>query len=301
MKIYSTINAAIIIFVLFSWSGTFAHAQENDKKEKSLRIKWATIEGIVKFNVQIKDETDTLLLDRTVETSYIDFLLPPGKYRIRIGAINKFQKISFWTEWDVFEIRKSVKSRFFTNDYAAGVGLKIRAGASYNMLLPPWNTQYKNTSFDLTHLNYMGSLGFHFGNSRYITPKNFLRYMGVELEGSYCNYAGNNSIDFRSKLTNILAGPALFIKTQLKIPLNFYFRFGGGVSYSKQEYTKLKFKLPIEGQILTLDPYARAGVAIELNFLFALSLDIGADYYIIFYRDQFFQSLRYYAMLGVRI
>jgi hypothetical protein len=288
------------IFMISSINA-YAQEQEKEKKEKPIRIKWETIEGIIKFMVQIKDLEDKTVLDRTVNTSYIDFVLPPGKYKIRIGAINKFEKISFWTDWEDVEIRKSIRSRFFTNDFAAKVGLKISGGVSYNMLLSPWNTQYRNTSFKLKYLNYMYSIGFHFGNSQYIKPKNFLRFTGIELEGSYCNYAGIDRIDFKSKLLNILAGPAFFIKTQLKIPLNFYFRFGGGAAYSKQEYTKLIFKIPVDGEILTLDPYVKVGGAMELNFLFALSLNIGVDYYVIFYRDKFFQSLRYYAMLGIRI
>lgn len=299
----SYIIRAMLLFSILLASGTRLYAQEKEKSEKPLRIKWETIEGIIKFNVQIKDESDAMVLDRTVATSYIDFVLPPAKYSIRIGAINKFGKISFWTDWDVIEIRKSIRSKFFTNNFAAEVGLKINGGVSYIMLLPPWNSQYKDTSFDLRYLNYIGSIGFHFGNSKYIKPDNFLRYMGIELDVSYCKYAGINSIQFRSDLMQIIAGPSVFIKTQLKIPLNFYFRIGGGASYSVQEYTRSTYQgFPlISSKIVSLDPYAKVGGSIELNFLFALSLNIGADYHIIFYRDKFLQSLRYYAMLGVRI
>lgn len=296
------LRAMLLISILIA-SGASAYARDNEKSEKPLRIKWAAIEGIIKFNVQIKDASDAMVIDRTVDTNYIDFLLPPAKYSIRIGAINKFEKISFWTDWDVIEIRKSVRSKFFTNEYAANAGLKISAGVSYNMLLPPWNSRYKDTVFDLRYLNYIGSIGFHFGNSKYITPRNFLKYMGIEIEGSYCRYAGINSIQFTSSLMNVLVGPSLFIKTQLKIPLNFYLRLGGGASYSVQEYIRRTYQgIPlVSSEIISLDPYLKAGAAIELNFLFALSLNIGVDYYVVFYQDMFFQSLRYYAMLGVRI
>jgi len=279
------------------------HAYAQEKKEKPVRIKWESIEGIIKYRVLIRDSEETIRVDRTVETPYIDFILPPGKYMIRIGAINKFDKISFWTDWENVELRKSIKSGFFTNDYAAKVGLKISGGAMYNMAFPPWSRLYLNSGFDFPNLNYIGLIGFHFGNSQYIKPENFLRFMGIELEGSYSRFEGRKNTQFESKLLNSTAGPNVFIKTNLNIPLNFYLRAGGGVSYSIQDYTRRTFQgYPlIRGSIQTLDPYAKVGVSIELNFFYALSLDIGADYLIIFYQGKFFQGLRFLAMIGVRI
>jgi hypothetical protein len=281
----------------------FNQAYAQEKKEKPVRIKWESVEGIIKYRILIKDAEDSVVLDRTVETTYIDFILPPGKYMIRIGAINKFEKISFWTEWEDVELRKSIKTKFFTNDYAAKVGLKISVGVTYNMILPPWSSLYWGSGLDFQYLNYNAIIGFHFGNSQYIKPENFLRFMGVELEGSYNSFSGKQKIEFESKLLNITGGPNIFIKTNLKIPLNFYLRFGGGVSYSVQEFTRRTFQgYPlIKGSIKSLDPYAKVGVSMELNFLYALSLDIGVDYIFIFYQGKFFQSVRYIAMLGVRI
>lgn len=282
---------------------TAALAQEKEKKEKAIRIKWESVEGIIKYMVQMKNAEDAVVLDRTVATSYIDFLLPPGSYKIRIGAINKFEKVSFWTDWENVEIRKSVKQKFFTNRYPGGVGLKINGGVSYNMLLPQWNSMYKDSAFNLKYLGYMGSIGFHFGESKYIKSKNFARFMGLELDGRYCLYAGKNSPQFKSRLTNIAGGLNLFIKSRLDVPINFYVRIGCGASYSMQTYTRgnaLGVPL-INGSVKSIDPYAKAGVSIELNFLYAMSLNIGTDYYILFYNNQFFQSLHYYVMLGFRI
>jgi hypothetical protein len=298
----------IIVFLLavtFAIVSGAGRAQAQESKAKPIRIKWESIEGIIKFIVQIKDQSDSVVLDKTVNVEYIDFTLPPGKYMIRIGAINKFEKVSFWTDWDEIEIRKYIRSKFFANEYAAKVGLKISGGVSYNMILPPWNSLYKDSAFDLRYLNYFGIIGFHFGESKYVKSDSFLKYMGIELEGSYCRYAGkgNQFSQFQSKLLNITGGPNIFIKTMLKVPINFYFRIGGGAAYSFQEYTRRNlYGQPYQkGTVKSLDPYARVGGAVELNFLYALSLDIGVDYYVTFYQDEFFQSLRYFAMIGVRI
>jgi hypothetical protein len=278
-------------------------AQEKGKKEKAIRIKWEAVEGIIKYMVQMKNADDAIVLDKTVPTNYIDFLLPPGTYRIRIGAVNKFEKVSFWTDWENVEIRKVARQKFFANKYPAGIGLKINGGVSYNMLLPQWNSMYRDSAFDLKYLGYMGSIGFHFGESKYVKSKNFARFMGLELDGRYCMYAGKNSPQFKSRLTNITGGINLFIKTRLDVPINFYFRIGGGASYSMQTYTRANaLGIPlINGRVKSIDPYAKAGVSIELNFLYAMSLNIGTDYYILFYNNKFFQSLHYYVMLGFRI
>ncbi|HRS75600.1 MAG TPA: hypothetical protein P5203_00060 [Spirochaetota bacterium] len=293
----------IITALLIVAASSTLLAQEKEKKEKAIRIKWAAVEGVIKYMVQMKNAEDAIVLDRTVTTNFIDFVLPPGNYRIRIGAINKFEKVSFWTEWENVEIRKGVKQKFFTNRYPGGVGLKINGGVSYNMLLPQWNSMYKDSAFNLTYLGYMGSIGFHFGESKYIKSKNFARFMGLELDGRYCMYAGKNSPQFKSRLANIAGGLNLFIKSRLDVPINFYFRLGGGASYSMQTYTRgnaLGIPL-VNGRVKSIDPYAKAGVSIEVNFLYAMSLNVGTDYYILFYNNKFFQSLHYYVMLGFRI
>lgn len=302
LKILSATFLTAVCILSFGNSSAFAE----EKKEKPLRIRWEAVEGIIRFTVQIKDASDAAVLDKTVDTNYVDFMLPPGKYQIRIGAINKFEKLSFWTDWDSIEIRKSVKSRFFTNDFAAKLGLKINGGIGYSMLLPNWNNKYNDSLFIPRYMPVFGTIGFHFGNSKYIDAKNVVKYMGVELDGSYCNYDDKHNITFKSSIMQITGGLNLFFKTQLKIPLNFYVRFGGGAAYSYQKFTKYNLSLGVPfayqfGNVKSLDPYAKVGVSMEINFLFALSLNIGVDYMSVFYRDEIFMSLRYYAAMGVRI
>jgi hypothetical protein len=302
-RIITTTGSVALIVTSLVMMSALIPAYAEDKKEKPIRIKWESVEGIIKYMVQMKDAADTVVLDRTVTDNYIDFILPPGSYRLRIGAINKFDKVSFWTDWDTIEIRKTVKQKFFSNRFPAQAGLKINFGVSYNMVLPDWNSMYKDSTFDLKYLGYMGSIGFHFGDSKYINRKNFIRFMGIELDAKLCYYAGKESIQFKSNLTNITGGIDLFLKSRLDAPINFYFRIGSGVSYSKQEYTRnnLLGERLFSNKVETLDPYFKTGVSIELNFLYALSLNIGTDYYLIFYSNRFFQSLHYYASLGFRI
>lgn len=279
-------------------------AFSNDAKaKKPLRIKWEAIDGVSRYQVEIANESGTILLAKTVETNYIEFRLPPGRYRIRIGAINKFEKLSFWSDWDDFEIRKSQPSKFFSNDFPAVVGVTIRGGVSYHMLLPTWNRVYRHSSFNVKYLGFYGSVGFHFGDSKKLKVESFLKYTGIELEASICRYRDRFDPYFQTSLMTVNGGPALFLKTRFSIPLNFYLRAGGGLSYVEQRYRRLNIHgIPLQqGSIRSYHPYARVGLAAEFNFLYALNLSVGADYFILFIPNNFFSYMRYIAMVGVRI
>src|SRR4030043_921100 len=217
MNLTTALLAAVCVL-----SFGLAHAHAEEKKEKPLRIKWESVEGIIQFNVQMKDAGGGIVLDRTVNTNYIDFVLPPGKYQIRIGAINKFEKTSFWTDWDEIEIRKSEKSKIFSNAYAANVGLTIRGGLAYSMILPNLNKKYNDSLLKFQYMAYVGSVGFNFGNSKYINANNVIKYMGIELDGSFCTFDDRYNPTFKSSLSQMTVGINLFFRTQLSIPLQFY-------------------------------------------------------------------------------
>jgi hypothetical protein len=292
---------AFLLLVILSVLSVSARASE---EVKPLSITWEKIEGHDKYKVQITDSGGSIVLDKTVATNHIEFILPVGVYKIRIGAISVFDKISFWSDWDMFEIRQPEKWEFFTNDYVEGVGLKISAGMSYDKILPKWNRFYYDT------FGYRCIIGLHFGNSKYIKPTGFMRFAGIELEVGYRRYNDRDRKNplFHTDIKNLTGGVNFFVKTNLKIPLNFYIVVGGGISDTELKYKRYnpslfsKAPIPIQrGTRKTLDPYGKAGAGIEFNLLYALSLDIGADYFTIFYRDKFFSGLRYHALIGVRI
>ncbi len=282
--------------VLISIPATRAAAEEKDNKEKRLTIRWEEVVDIKKYEVQIVDGNDKMVLKEIVNANFIEFILPVGKYRLRIGAINKFDKIAQWSDWNDIEIRKSVKSKFFTSKFPTDAGFKISGGVVYGMVMPSWKNIYRD-SFP----GYMAVIGFHFGNSKYISSGGFLKLFGIEAEFSYSRYNGKRRLLFESTLNTINGGLNVFIKSNWNFPIHLYLRIGAGVSYSQQKYRRLKYQIPDRGTLVSLDPYAKAGAGIELNFLYALSLSLGADYYCTFYQDSIFSSLRYYAILGIRI
>ncbi|TFH43090.1 MAG: hypothetical protein E4G96_01945 [Chrysiogenales bacterium] len=280
-----------------------ANARGDNATQKTFLVRWKAVEGIIRYTVQIRNPEGSLVLDSSVETNQIKFTLSPGTYQIRVGAINKFEKMSFWTDWKNIDIKIAGREDFFKNEFPAKTGLAIRVGLSYHMILPPWSRKYNDTDFTLQRLAYVGSLGFHFGNSKYLNLNNFVRFMGVEIEGSYCDFDDHFNPTFQSSLKNITGGPNLFLKTQLESVVNFYLRVGGGVNYSRQNYAKINlYGSPYQpGSIQSIDPYVKAGVSMELNFFYALSLSFGVDYFVTFYQDQYFQQIHFSAMIGARI
>ena len=288
-------SASLLALVIIFASVAQAQARET---AKPLRLVWEAIEGYEKYQVQIMDASGNIVLDRAVDANYVEFILPLGAYKFRIAAINKFDKIGFWSDWDTFEIRQKIKYEFFTSDYVERVGLKISGGAAYTMLLSPWNKLYHDT-----YNNYILTIGFHLGNSKFFKSSNFLRFTGIELEGCYSLLHNKKSIILSSSLKNLSGGLNLFIKTNLKIPLNFYLTAGGGINITEQQNLRYYFNvdLPLKAIVKSQDPYGKVGASVELNFLYALSLNVGADYYMIFYRDKPLSSLRYFALVGVRI
>ena len=287
----------ISIFIMFMVISAVERAA-GAVKTSPLVIKWEKTEGCEQYHVQIMNSQDTIVLDRTVTTNQIEFVLPVGMYRIRVAAINIFGKVSFQSEWDTFEIRQARKWIFFTNDYLEKVGLKVSGGMAYVMLLPPWNRLYKNT-----YNNYRCVFGFHFGNSQFVKSPGAARFLGIELEGNFSHYNDRETIFFNSRMKNYTGGLNLFVKTNLTIPLNFYLGVGGGISYSEQNYTRYYIASvpPWRSKIHTLDPYCKASAGIEINFLYTMSLNIQADYYAIFYQDKINMSLRFCALMGIRI
>lgn len=298
-RIYLIILGVVLLAATLAMVHSRAWAQDNN--DKQFVIRWESIEGIIRYTVQIRNSEGTLVIDKTVATNYIELNLQPGTYTIRIAAINKFDKLSFWTDWKDIKIAEKSTGEFFSNAYPARTGFSIRGGLSYNMFLPPWSGRYKNSSFSMTHLNYNGVFAFNFGNSKFVDVSNFLRFMGVELDMSYARYSGKATPTFTSRLTHVSGGANISLSTRMDKVINFSVRVGAGATKSKQFFTKRYLKGIYEGTIESLDPYAKVGVSMELCFLYAMTLTVGTEYIATFYRDQFMQQLRYYVMAGVRI
>jgi hypothetical protein len=96
------------------------------------KIRWGKIEEIVRYDVEIKDKIEKPVLNKKVDSIEIEFAIPEGSYRFRIGYIGRDEKISGWSEWRDFnvefppEIKSITRSSGVSGDRVQGIGIKGR-------------------------------------------------------------------------------------------------------------------------------------------------------------------------------
>lgn len=270
-------------------------ADAADKREaKKLRINWERDESAAGYKVQIRNLLDKLVLDREVESNYIDFMLSPGKYRIRVGVVNKFNKIDVWSDWRFFEIARRAISK--PTSGALNIGLKIGIGMCYFQMLPEFDSYYANSYRSATVM-----VGYSLGKMALFTSLRFLRFTGLELESSYVKFEGRD-VENRIKAdnTHIITGGNIYVRTMFSFPVNLIIRGGGGIAYTKFEY----YNIDGSGKSASLDsqdPFYRIGCALEFNLTRSLFFESGIDYYVITYIGDQVETLRYFGLIGMRL
>lgn len=294
----------MLFFFLFvlGYSKNIYAVESSDIKTGKVQIGWDKVKGAAKYQVQIVDLNNEIVLNRIVDVNQIDFTLPPGKYRIKIGAINKYNNVGSWSDWEDLEIEKPEddiqKDKLEKKDISY-IGLKFGIGMSYYQILPEWKSLYKNS-----YLNGTLSISYYPENIDFFKSYWFLRYLGIELDTTFVLYQGKNAIN-RVETDNydLIVCGNLLIKTGFDFPLNLIARVGGGKTLTWQKYNTYDVLGNIEGTetLDSSDPYYNVGLAIEYTFLSYFFLEIGANYSVIKYIDNGFKTLRYICLFGVKI
>ncbi len=270
-------------------------ADTGDRQDvKKLRINWERDENAAGYRVQIRDTLDKLVLNREVESNYIDFMLSPGKYRIRVGVVNKFNKIDVWSDWRYFEIARRAIVKPASS--AFNIGLKIGVGMCYFQMLPEFDSYYTNS-----YQSAAVMVGYSLRNMALFTSLRFLRFTGLELESSYVKFEGKeakNSV--KTDNTHIITGVNVYMRTMFNFPLNLIVRGGGGIAYTEFEY----YNIDGNGNSTSLDsqdPFYRIGCSLEFNLTRFLFFESGIDYYVISYIGDEVKTLRYFGLIGIRL
>ena len=72
----------------------------------SLKLEWNKVAGAGGYIIEIQDTNGQVRLRRQTTENGIAFDLPVGEYRQRIGVLNKFKKVSVWSNWRSLIIKR---------------------------------------------------------------------------------------------------------------------------------------------------------------------------------------------------
>ncbi len=280
---FNKLQGCILIFLLLFASaltlvqGAYA---ENGTEINKMRIPWEMIEGSIRYEVVIKDSSGAEVLNTSVTTTFIEFSLPQGKYRIRITPINKFNKAGTPSDWETFEVAElppSLKIRSKTV-------FKLSAGVPYSMPGSPWNSKLNNSYQGVTlNLGIYNTLGF-------------FRFAGFEIEGRAVQFPGKENT---SSLSNFSIGGNIFFTSGFDFPLNVILRGGGGITASRLLYTSnINGK---ESLLWSSFPYIKAGASLEWYIYRNLFLEGGADYSITRFKGEPLKTTSFFLRAGCRL
>lgn len=271
--------------------GTVLRSPLEAAQSKKLRIEWEDVEGAVKYEVQIKNQSGSIVVREVVTSPRIAFSLKPGKYQLRIGSVNKFNKVSSWSDWQPIEIKKSRKKKVFESDESLGnlIGFRVGIGPNYYQIQADWKNVYESSSYS--------GLSFYLGYSFW-----FFRFAGAEIESSYISLKSAEDPDTaQTDAKLIISGFNIYGTTNLNFPLNLYFRLGGGIARSDISYElKTTTETTETGSITSRDPYYKAGVSLEFRISRSFFIETGVDYYVIQYLEKDMKTIKYYGLVGIK-
>ena len=271
-------------------------ANQESKEKKTYRLNWEEVEGAIRYQIQIEDR-GTIVLDKEVDSNSAAFAITPGKYRIRIGAINKFEKVGSWSAWEEITVAESeYYDRFSRGRDLFGLGIKVSAGISYFQLQSAWNSVYQNSSIGLAV-----TVAYPLGHLSPFRSYGILRYTGLEIETNRATFSGKDDPNrIQSDLNSTFTGANIYYMTNLQLPVNLLIHIGTGIVFTQQEYEKLDGS----GKTAVLtsqDPYYKVGLSLEFSPFRSYFLQGGVDYYLVRYQDEALKSLRYCCLVGVRL
>lgn len=271
---------------------------EQDLKKTSMN--WPDIDGAIGYMIQVTDVNYKPVFKKRVIPSNIEFALPAGEYRVRIGVINKFHKVATWSDWAVFKAKGKAPKKKKKESAVPDESIKIAIGLPYFQILSD-HTDFFNDSF------YGGTVcaGSRISNLIPFLHYTPFHYLGLELEATYIRFEGKDIPNrIKTNKIDIITGSNLYFSTDFKIPVNILLRGGAGLIQTTFEYDSTlaeDLKKYQDRALTSMDFYYKTGISIEYRFLKRFYVEMGADYYNFKYISADFQSVRYYFMAGIMI
>ena len=108
MRIFFTFIIFMILFCFTGWPSSASAQGLPGKKLNKNYLRWEVVEGAVSYAIQIKDIDGNLVLNTRTRKSEHYFVLKPGTYQVRIGAVNRFEKVVSWSDWSPLIIKQPI-------------------------------------------------------------------------------------------------------------------------------------------------------------------------------------------------
>ncbi len=259
--------------------------QNLDAKGKNIRIDWGSVDGAIRYDVTILDAKGNKALEKSVDTSSIEFRLPPGDYRMKVSAINLFEKVGSESEWRDFRIELK-GAEGWHHDY--NYHFRLSAGGQFMSVLSDWSALYANSAS-----------GFAV-NAGAFGPGSFWKHVGIEFAGSYQKLQGKEAPGVQNHELQIrMAGGNLCYATRFDFPLNIFVRGGAGIAFSALTYTSKLSGNDFSENARSL--YYSAGTSVEYNFYGSFFLETGVDYTVIKLSTKDMNSVKCYCQAGMRL
>ncbi|MBN2040282.1 MAG: hypothetical protein JW864_09590 [Spirochaetes bacterium] len=289
------IIAALAVMLLYNIPAYSATEKtEAADKKITVRIHWPEVENAVRYKILIRNQEGKVIINTDTDINSIDISVIPGDYTMRIGAVNKFQKIGSWSDWASVDVEKPepppviVEKKPEKKAEGTYMPLKIGVGIAYVYILPDLNEILDNT---FTSGNLI--IGYGLGK---VIPLSFFRHTGIEAEAGITWFDGKDADKGISlEKSDILAGGNIFFNTNLNFPLNLIIRGGAGIVLTHMGYKNTSGYTTIDSQ----DMYYKIGSAVEIVFSHFFA-EIGADYLKILYIGDQFSSVNCFMRAGVR-
>lgn len=283
----------ILIMIIFCCLNQSVVGKEHNKI-KEITLNWEEIDGALSYKVQVQDNKGVVILDKTVTSSTIKLLLKPGSYNIRIGVINKFEKIDAWSDWRNLTIVKQKEKA------AVSLGIRLSLGFVYATPLSDWGDIYDNS-----YKTGLFRLGFYFGDMALFNRFFIAKYSALEFEAAYASLDGEYVGNYDTNLALTQFGANLILKTNFNFlfDINFLLRAGGGIASSKQSFERFDLTTAsiVNDTITTRDPYYKVGLGVNHFFSKAFYIEAGADYNVVRYLSPpHLKFIQYSFALGVK-
>lgn len=103
--------------------------EDPDLPTLSVLMEWTSVKIAEGYVLQIADEQGRLLVDeKGLKEPQANISLKPGRYQRRIGIVNKFGKLSFWSPWENFRLVQAKEPRIeqlAVQDHTPGVSTRV--------------------------------------------------------------------------------------------------------------------------------------------------------------------------------